>query len=102
MTQIILSGLTIPEFQRILSDEIKQQLLLIYQKGKEEKRLEFITAKDACAILKITKPTLSRWVAEKRLKRYRVGRCQRFLLSEVEEAVKAGLATKYGRRTDHV
>ena len=82
-----------------LLDEIMAKLLSTYNVTLREKEQEaktkvdeqddeFITIKETCEILKITKPTLGRWRKIGIVTDYRIGNGVRFKKSEVLDSLK--------------
>lgn len=59
---------------------------------------DWVTAKQAAARLRISRPTLTRLVREGHLKAFRLGRNLRFKTADVQSALQSISSIKYSRR----
>jgi excisionase family DNA binding protein len=51
---------------------------------------DWLTVDDVASYLKVSKRTIYRWTTEGRLKKYKVGRFNRYKKSEVDQVVEVG------------
>jgi len=52
--------------------------------------LEWLTVEDVAQYLKVSKTTVYRWTKEGTLKKYKVGRYNRYKKSELDQVVESG------------
>jgi excisionase family DNA binding protein len=93
--QVILT-IPIQEFETIIRDCVRSELK--NNKGEPPKaETDFICAKEAAAMLKISKPTLAKFTRNSLLKVYRIGRTIRYKKNEIKKAVEPIRVIKHSR-----
>lgn len=75
----------------ILSDKVSQAI------PKEEKPTNYLSRKETAKLLKISLPTLDKYLKEGYLKSYRIGNKIRLKEDEVETAMEEVMSMKYKR-----
>ena len=93
--QVILT-IPIQEFETIIRDCIRSELKNnVGEPPKAE--TDFIRAKEAAALLKISRPTLIKLTRNSLVKAYRVGNTLRYKKEEIEKAVEPVRVLKHAR-----
>ena len=97
MLKQITITLTVPEFELLIRECVRAELNA-RNKEPPKQETEFIPAKIASGILKVSLPTLRKLVREGHLKSYRVGHTIRFKREEVEQCLRSIPSIKYSRQ----
>lgn len=96
MVKQILLSISLEEFQKIVSDCVRSELKK--NKGEPPKtETDFIGARQAASILKISLPTLRKYTHQSRILSYRIGRTVRYKKDEVEKSVQPIRFIKHSR-----
>lgn len=97
MVKQILLTIPIQEFENIIRDCVRSELKSnIREQPKTE--TDFIRAREAAAILKISRPTLTKYTRNSFIKVYRIGHTVRYKKDEIEKAVAHVGSIKHSRR----
>jgi predicted DNA-binding transcriptional regulator AlpA len=96
MQKQILITLSLQEFEGLVRDCVRSELK-IYHKEPPKDVTQYISARDAAAILKISQPTLRKYSRNSLFKVYRIGRTLRFLKSEIEQSLPSMRTVKHSR-----
>lgn len=85
MENLIFSSVPINELKEELIDALRKEVKECLSTTPSQKdNLEYITRKEAAAILRISLPTLAKWTSQGLIKGKRIGSRVRYLRSEVE------------------
>ena len=97
MRKEVLLTLTLEELQAIIRNSVREELQL-FKSGPPEAPDELINTRAACAMLKVSAPTLRRFVREGQVPCYRVRSVLRYKRAEVEAAAQQVRYLKHARK----
>ena len=95
MSNQILISIPIDEFWKQTQEVIKKILLENIPEVSDEPKVEFLTRKEVCKILKISLPTLGEYTKNEILRGYRFGNHVRYKRHEIDESGKFINSIKY-------
>lgn len=96
MQKQILITLSIEEFEALIRNSVRTELNA-RPKEPPKDATQYISAKEAAAILKISQPTLRKYSRDSLFKVYKIGRTLRFLKSEIEQSLPSVRTVKHSR-----
>jgi excisionase family DNA binding protein len=92
MQEIILQQLfelLTERFANAVSEKLSQKEKFSQQeKPKQDLQIEFLSIKDTCKLLGVTKPTLHNWTKSGKVTGYRISTRIRYKREEIENSVK--------------
>jgi excisionase family DNA binding protein len=96
MQKQILITFSVEEFETLIRNCVKAEL---NARPKEEPKgaIQYMSAKEAAAMLRISRPTLTKYTRSSIFKAYRIGTAVRYRRDEVEQAVPVVRTVKYSR-----
>ena len=96
MQKQILITFSVEEFEVLIRNCVRAELNA-RPKEPPKDAIQYISAREAAAILKISHTTLMKYSRNSLFKVYRMGRTLRFLKSEVEQSLHLVRAVKHSR-----
>jgi excisionase family DNA binding protein len=96
MQKQILITFSVEEFETLIRNSVRAELNA-RPKEPPKDATQYISAREAAAILKISHTTLMKYSRNSLFKVYRMGRTLRFLKSEVEQSLPSMRSVKHSR-----
>jgi len=84
---------------QFLINQLEQVSRWIQKRGEKLMKDRLLSVDDVCEYLGISRDTAYRWIEEKGLPAYRLGRLWKFKKQEIEEWVKRGADPKMRRKS---
>ena len=97
MEQIILQGMGIPEFKKLISEVVEERLNQLPKIEKQKSKTVYFSRVEVAEMLKISLPTLNEWSKQGVLQSYRIGTRVLYKSQEVEESLSTVKNLKYKR-----
>jgi excisionase family DNA binding protein len=97
MSQIILQGMGIPEFKKLISEVVEERLNQLPKQENQKNNKAFYSRIEVAELLKISLPTLNEWSKLGILQSYRIGTRILYKVQEVEESLSTVKNLKYKR-----
>lgn len=97
MQKHILLAIPLAEFESLIRSCVRAELEA-HPKEETNTTVEYLSAKQAAAMLRISLPTLRKYTHDSLFKAYRIGRAVRYRRNEVEQSLPSMRTVKYSRR----
>lgn len=95
MNDVVLSPISLKEFETLIRNCVKDELQNLPSSAPQE--TEYITRREAAAILGVSLPTLNDWSKRGILTSYTIGTRVRYKKAEVENSLTQVQSLKYKR-----
>jgi len=97
MEQIILQGMGVPEFIKLIGEVVEKKLCQLPKTEKPKSKTVYFSRVEVAEMLKISLPTLNEWSKLGILQSYRIGNRILYKSQEVEESLSTVKNLKYRR-----
>lgn len=97
MTQILLNGISLDEFKKLLIETLESRFKVNEVQSKVQSNQKYLSRVEVAKLLKISLPTLNEWTKIGHLQSYRIGNRVLYKTEEIDESLSKVMNLKYKR-----